>query len=731
MRFEILLVTVAAAAVILCGGLPAHGATFTNTTECQSCVTQVADEGNVAVVLTGYGSRRRGLARSFPFSLAPFVSAYLANIAACANLSSTFSQPLRPVLHASVPSGYCASIWADFDINSEVRGLLALPGNRGLLVLQRGPPFNIWWLNDTDGSGAVNMTNTQEAVILLNSLAQQLNHNMDIWFNSTSGHWMLIASSETTVYAWQYDVMNGPRVPLNVSTQIVLVRQMSTGFHVTRTVRVGQSTNSLYVSEGSGANAILDAGPSQSQPYRAMIKRYNLLTVPAAGYVSYSTDGVVWANGVRNVVGMHFDSYGVLWGVENGADQLDRDDLGGLAAHEQNPGEEVHKYVVNGTFYGYPYCWSEYALNSSKAIGRGGQWYWPSARQPDPTFFNPHQDDAWCRNPNNNYPPVGLMEAHAAPLGMMFYPTAMYAGAPANVTFPNGEPGTSVHRASQAPKYAFPPSSTGDYLYVTQHGSTDPGVPYHGYRVVRFPTQDLGAANGGVSLAGEAEPFMIYLDPSAPARPQSRQFNSDWGVRPVDLAIGAQGELYVSNDYNTSVYVIRYLDVTPPAPGSSSSTGSYVGLISSTAVAPASSSSAAAPSSTSQGGPVSSTGSAVAPSGLSSSSLSGAASTGNDTNTDDFSTASSSSLSTSTKVTIIAVSVCIGVPLLVALVYAAWRHWRRGVVVLTFVSPLGSPGAPETGRDPSQAPEMELIPGPSSTTGGPAAPPTWMTSVNK
>lgn len=612
-----------------------------------------------AVALDKCGTHTHGAA-SFTNTTQPF----LENIATCANLSaSSFPTPLRPVLQASVPTGYCASIWAEFDVTSEVRGLLTLPGHRGLLALQRAGPYGVWWLNDTDQSGAINMTNPQEAVKLLDSTSQQLNHNMDIWFNRTSGDWMLIASSETTVYAWQYDVMNEPNVPIAVATQIVLVKSMPTGFHRTRTVRVEHSTNSLYVAIGSAANEVLDLGPSQSQPYRSMIKRYNLTAVPPGGYASYSTDGVVVANGVRNVVGMQYDSYGVLWGVENGADQLNRDDLGGLAAHEQNPGEEVHKYTVDGSFFGYPYCWSEYALNSSKAIGRLGQWYWPSARQADPNFFNPHQDDAWCRDTSNNVPPVGLMQAHAAPLGMTFYPTAMYAGATANVTFPNGVPGTSVQRASQAPLYAFPPSSTGDYLYVTQHGSTDPGVPFHGYRVVRFPTRDLGAGNGGVSLAGEAEPFMIYSDPNGPARPPTGQFMSDWGVRPVDLAIGAQGELFVSNDYNTSIYVIRYVVAgpsTPAAAGTSSSSTGYVDLSSSAATAPASSSTSP------QGGPVSSTGSATAvPSESSTSSPSGGTATVNGSNTGDLSSASSSSWST--KATVIAVSVCIGVPFLAAL----------------------------------------------------------------
>ncbi len=37
----------------------------------------------------------------------------------------------------------------------------------------------------------------------------------------------------------------------------------------------------------------------------------------------------MFADGLRNEVGLAFYSHGDLWGVENGADRLYRDDLGG------------------------------------------------------------------------------------------------------------------------------------------------------------------------------------------------------------------------------------------------------------------------------------------------------------------------------------------------------------------------------------------------------------------
>ena len=76
----------------------------------------------------------------------------------------------------------------------------------------------------------------------------------------------------------------------------------------------------LYVSVGS----VLNVDPDS---YRSRIRRFNLTHVPDGGF-EFDL-GEVFADGLRNEVGLAFDRSGVLWGVENGADRLFRDDLGG------------------------------------------------------------------------------------------------------------------------------------------------------------------------------------------------------------------------------------------------------------------------------------------------------------------------------------------------------------------------------------------------------------------
>ena len=76
----------------------------------------------------------------------------------------------------------------------------------------------------------------------------------------------------------------------------------------------------LYVSIGSNGNVDGDS-------FRSRIRRFDISTYVNQPF-AYN-DGEIFADGLRNEVGLAFDSYGDLWGVENGADNLYRSDLGG------------------------------------------------------------------------------------------------------------------------------------------------------------------------------------------------------------------------------------------------------------------------------------------------------------------------------------------------------------------------------------------------------------------
>jgi glucose/arabinose dehydrogenase len=140
-------------------------------------------------------------------------------------------------------------------------------------------------------------------------------------------------------------------------------------------------------------------------------------------------------------------------------------------------------------------------------VEEGGDYGWPGCHSGDvvdPEFGGP---DA-CQDVVQ---PVAQMQAHSAPLGLAFY---------------DGQ--------------AFPSEYWGD-LFIAFHGSWNRTVPT-GYNVVRLPLR-------GSEPQGPVEEFAGgWLD---------LEENNASG-RPVGLAVGPDGALYVSDDKGGFIYRISY-----------------------------------------------------------------------------------------------------------------------------------------------------------------------------
>ena len=236
-----------------------------------------------------------------------------------------------------------------------------------------------------------------------------------------------------------------------------LIDSYPTSGHSTRTVEF-LPDGRMVVSVGSSCNVC-----EEQDARRAAVLAYE--NAHAAGEQLY-------ASGLRNAVGLTVHpSTGELWATDNGRDLMG-DDL---------PPETI--YLVNeGADYGWPSCHSGRIL--------------------DPEFgYEGACDDV--------EPPIAEMQAHSAPLGLVFY---------------DGE--------------AFPEPYRGD-LFIAYHGSWNRSVPT-GYKVVRLPFQGSDPGSQVVDFATG------WLDEGKVTG------------RPVGLAVGPDGALYVSDDTGGFIYRISY-----------------------------------------------------------------------------------------------------------------------------------------------------------------------------
>lgn len=234
------------------------------------------------------------------------------------------------------------------------------------------------------------------------------------------------------------------------------------GGHSTRGVIFDRTGTKMYVSIGSRSNV------SAGEP------------AERAAIVQMNPDGSgarVFASGLRNPVGMAWEpSSGALWTVVN-----ERDGLGD---------ELVPDYataVRDGAFYGWPYTY----LGAHEDPRRKGE-------RPDLV--------------QKAVMPSVLIQAHSAPLGIVFYDGKM-----------------------------FPPEYRGR-AFVALHGSWN-RARRTGYSVVSIPMK-----NG--KPAGGYDDFVVGWAPDETAR-------TVWG-RPVGLLVLGDGSLLVSDDGAGKIWRVTY-----------------------------------------------------------------------------------------------------------------------------------------------------------------------------
>jgi len=236
----------------------------------------------------------------------------------------------------------------------------------------------------------------------------------------------------------------------------------SGGGHSTRTILF--ANGKMYVAAGSSCNVC-----AEDEKRRAAVSEFN-------------EDGSgerLFASGLRNAVGLALNpTTHTIWATDNGRDWLG-DDL---------PPEKVNDLGPNGGNFGWPHCYGDRVLDDSRG------------------------EDFDC---SKTVAPKVLMQAHSAPLGLLFYDGNM-----------------------------FPPEYRGS-LFVTFHGSWNRSVPT-GYKVVRIKMND------------KSEPLGPPEDFISGWIRQGETRKGVWMGRPVGLVAGPDGAMYVSDDSAGVVYRVTW-----------------------------------------------------------------------------------------------------------------------------------------------------------------------------
>jgi glucose/arabinose dehydrogenase len=184
------------------------------------------------------------------------------------------------------------------------------------------------------------------------------------------------------------------------------------------------------------------------------------------------TDMEIFAKGIRNTVGFDWNpTTKNIWFTDNGRDNLG-DDI---------PGDEINTAPIAGMNFGYPYCHQGNILDPE--FGKGKK----------------------CADYT---PPVQILGAHVASLGLRFYTGNMFD------------------------------SSYKNQIFFAQHGSWNRSTPV-GYSVALLKIDSNGKA---LSYTTFADGWL---------QPDGRVLG-----RPVDVQVMPDGALLVSDDYSGVIYRI-------------------------------------------------------------------------------------------------------------------------------------------------------------------------------
>ncbi len=306
----------------------------------------------------------------------------------------------------------------------------------------------------------------------------------------------------------RFPLPEGQMTPTGAAVTVV-TGLPATGDHTSKTVVLSGTT--LYVNIGSASNSCQVANRAVESPgvfpCAELPDRAGVWTFDANG--TNQTGGVAtrFALGYRNMVALAINpNDGQLYGVQHGRDNLFSNWPAFFTAEEsaELPAEDFVR-ITAGSDNGWPYCYYDADTQDKKVLAPeyGGDGVLVTGTQ----GIN-------CATYNQ---PLATFSAHYAPNGIVFYTGTQF------------------------------PTSYRNGIFVAMHGSHNrTPLANDGFNVVFQPLN----ANGTTS--GASTTFADGFDGGGAPLPANAVH------RPVGLAVGPDGSLYVSDDQGGRIWRIIY-----------------------------------------------------------------------------------------------------------------------------------------------------------------------------
>ena len=310
------------------------------------------------------------------------------------------------------------------------------------------------------------------------------------------GKGVLYASTTSTVY--RYAMRAGSLTPLG--TPDVIVKDLPTGGHSAKNLALSPDGRTLFVNFGSATNSCQARDRSAESPGEdpcpELAYRAGVWRFDATKLDQNRLSGTRFATGIRNAVGLAFAPSGELYATQHGRDQLGQNwsKLFTIEQSAEKPSEEFFK-LSEGADFGWPYCYHDAELGHLVLA---------------PEYGGDGKQVGRCKDKQE---PLVAFPGHWAPDGLTFY---------VGTQFPERYRGGA---------------------FIAFHGSWNRApLPQAGYRVAFVPFKN-GKPVGGYETFADG---FWKEDPAGPKH------------RPVGVAVGPDGSLYITDDAAGTIWRVMY-----------------------------------------------------------------------------------------------------------------------------------------------------------------------------